>query len=76
MKYAKPQVYKASKCFEESNTEESKKLLQELSNMQNLLSSEVRDLCEYAEKVKDHYMEETFLSAECVVAMENSLVEW
>ncbi|XP_047962855.1 kinesin-like protein KIN-5B [Salvia hispanica] len=68
-------VYKASKCFEESNTEESKKLLQELSNMQNLLSSEVRDLCEYAEKVKDHYMEETFLSAECVVAMENSLVE-
>lgn len=76
MKYAKPQVYKASRCFEESNTEESKKFLQELSNMQNLLSSEVRDLSEYAEKAKDHYMEETFSSAECVVAMENSLVEW
>ncbi|KAG6430447.1 hypothetical protein SASPL_108514 [Salvia splendens] len=68
-------VYKASKYFEESNTDESKKLLQELSNMQNLLSSEVRDLSEYAEKVKDHYMEETFSSAECIVAMENSLVE-
>ncbi|XP_057778967.1 kinesin-like protein KIN-5B [Salvia miltiorrhiza] len=68
-------VSKASRCFEESSTEESKKLLQELSNMQNVLSSEVRDLSEYAEKVKDHYVDETFSSAECIVAMENSLLE-
>lgn len=72
----KTQVSKASKGFEESTIEESKKLLQELSNMQNVLSSEVMDLNEYAENVKDHYVDDTFSSAECVTAMENSLLEW
>ncbi|KAH6805914.1 ATP binding microtubule motor family protein, partial [Perilla frutescens var. frutescens] len=68
-------VSEASKGFEDSTKEESKKLLQELSNMQNVLTSEVRDLSEYAENVKDHYVEETFSSAECIVAMENNLLE-
>lgn len=68
-------VSKASKCIEDSTVEESKKLLQELSNMQNVLTSEVRDLSEYAEKVKDLYVDETFSSAQCRVAMENSLLE-
>lgn len=44
--------------------------------MQNVLTLEVRDLSEYAEKVKDHYVDETFSSAQCRVAMENSLLEW
>lgn len=44
--------------------------------MQNVLTSEVMELSEYAEKVKDHYVDETFSSAESVIAMENSLLEW
>ncbi|KAG6437402.1 hypothetical protein SASPL_102318 [Salvia splendens] len=35
----------------------------------------VKDLSECAEKVNDYYMDETFLSAEFIVAMEKSLLE-
>lgn len=73
---AKIQVSKASKCFEDSNIQESKKLLLELSDMQHVLTSEMRDLKEYAEKAKDHYVGETFSSTECRVTMENCLQEW
>lgn len=70
------QVSKASRCFEDTNIKESKKLLRELSNMQNVLTSEIRDLNEYADKAKDHYINETFSSTECRFNMENCLSEW
>ncbi|KAL8484006.1 hypothetical protein ACS0TY_026629 [Phlomoides rotata] len=68
-------VSKASKCFEDTFIQERKKLLLELSNMQHVLTSEIRDLNEYADKAKDHYIDETFSSTECRFNMENCLNE-
>ncbi|KAL7136508.1 hypothetical protein ABFS83_10G035900 [Erythranthe nasuta] len=68
-------VSKAAKCFEDSNIQESKRLLLDLSNMKQVLASEMEELNEYADKAKDHYVNETFSSTECRVAMENSLQE-
>ncbi|KAK4478585.1 hypothetical protein RD792_014071 [Penstemon davidsonii] len=68
-------VSKASKSFEDSNIHESKKLLLELSNMQHVLTTEMKEINEYVEKVKDHYVNETFSSTECRATMENCLQE-
>ncbi|KAL0309816.1 UNVERIFIED_CONTAM: Kinesin-like protein KIN-5B [Sesamum radiatum] len=68
-------VSKASKGFEDSNIQESKRVLLELSSMQEVLTSETEELYKYVEKVKDHYVDETFSSTECRATIENCLQE-
>ncbi|KAI3474061.1 hypothetical protein Pfo_028849 [Paulownia fortunei] len=68
-------VSKASKSFEDSTVQESKRLMLELSNMQQVLTSEMMELNDYAEKAKDHYVDGTFSSTECRVTIENLLQE-
>lgn len=72
----KIKVSKATKSFDDSSIQENKKMLLELSNMQQVLALEIEELNEYKEKVKDHYVDQTFSSTECRVAIENSLLEW
>ncbi|KAI3474460.1 hypothetical protein Pfo_029321 [Paulownia fortunei] len=68
-------VSKASKSFEDSTIQESKRLMLGLSNMQQVLTSEMMELNDYAEKAKDHYVDGTFSSTECRVTIENLLQE-
>ncbi|KAK4396268.1 Kinesin-like protein KIN-5B [Sesamum angolense] len=68
-------VSRASKGFEDSNIQESKRVLLELSSMQEVLTSETEELNKYVEKVKDHYVDETFSSTECRATIENCLQE-
>ncbi|KAL3628565.1 hypothetical protein CASFOL_027611 [Castilleja foliolosa] len=68
-------VSKASKSLEDSASQESKRLLVELSDMQQVLTSEMEELNEYAEKAKNHYMDETFSSNERRAVLENCLQE-
>ncbi|KAL0347275.1 UNVERIFIED_CONTAM: Kinesin-like protein KIN-5B [Sesamum calycinum] len=68
-------VSKASKGFEDSNIQESKRVLLELSSMQEVLTSETEELYKYVEKVKDHYVDETFSSTERRATIENCLQE-
>ncbi|GFP98341.1 probable 125 kDa kinesin-related protein [Phtheirospermum japonicum] len=68
-------VSKASRSFEDSASQESKRLLVELSDMQQVLTSEMKELNEYEEKAKDHYMGETFSSNEHRAVLENCLHE-
>ncbi|KAL3825972.1 hypothetical protein ACJIZ3_022001 [Penstemon smallii] len=68
-------VSKASKSFEDSNIHDSNKLLLELSNMQQVLTTEIEEINENVEKVKDHYVNETFSLTECRATMENCLQE-
>ncbi|PIN15062.1 Kinesin-like protein [Handroanthus impetiginosus] len=68
-------VSKASKGFEDSNIQESKTMLLELSKMQRVLTSEMKELNEYVEKVKDQYVDETFSLTQSRVTMENCLQE-
>ncbi|KAG8376449.1 hypothetical protein BUALT_Bualt09G0064500 [Buddleja alternifolia] len=68
-------VSKASKSFEDSSIQESKRLQLELSNMQQVLTTESKELNEYVEKVKDHYVGETFSATECRSTIENCLEE-
>ncbi|KAL0375177.1 UNVERIFIED_CONTAM: Kinesin-like protein KIN-5B [Sesamum radiatum] len=68
-------VSKASKGFEDSNIQESKRVLLELSSMQQVLTSEMEELNKYVEKVKDHYVDETFSSTEYRATIENYLQE-
>ncbi|KAL6507969.1 hypothetical protein OROGR_024164 [Orobanche gracilis] len=68
-------VSEASKNFEETASQESKRLLLELSNMQQVLTSEMTELNKYADKARDHYMDEAFSSSECKVLLENCLQE-
>ncbi|KAL0409822.1 UNVERIFIED_CONTAM: Kinesin-like protein KIN-5B [Sesamum latifolium] len=68
-------VSKASKCFEDSNIQESKRVLLELSSMQEVLTSEMEELNKYVEKVKVQYVDETFSSTECRATIENCLQE-
>ncbi|KAK6146946.1 hypothetical protein DH2020_017858 [Rehmannia glutinosa] len=68
-------VSKASKSFEDAAAQESKRMLLELSDMQQILTSETKELNEYAEKVKNHFVDETFSSTERRVIIENCLQE-
>ncbi|KAK6140266.1 hypothetical protein DH2020_025962 [Rehmannia glutinosa] len=68
-------VSKASKRFEDAAAQESKRMLLELSDMQQILTSETKELNEYAEKVKNHFVDETFSSTERRVIIENCLQE-
>ncbi|KAL2250547.1 kinesin-like protein KIN-5B [Sesamum indicum] len=68
-------VSKASKGFEDSNIQESKRVLLELSSMQEVLTSEMEELNKYVEKVKGHYVDETFSSTESRATIENCLQE-
>ncbi|CAA0836436.1 ATP binding microtubule motor family protein [Striga hermonthica] len=69
-------VSNASKNLEDSACQESKRLLADLSDMRQVLASEMKELNEYAEKVKDHYMNETLSANECRVMLENCMQEW
>ncbi|GER28636.1 kinesin motor family protein [Striga asiatica] len=69
-------VSNASKSLEDSACQESKRLLADLSDMRQVLASEMKELREYAEKVHDHYMNETLAANECRVMLENCMQEW
>ncbi|XP_052172613.1 kinesin-like protein KIN-5B [Diospyros lotus] len=65
----------ASRDLEECNTQENRRLLQELSSMQKVSDDARNELKEYLEKVKGHFLEDTFTSAETRATIESCLQE-
>lgn len=47
--------------------------MQGLTNMQQVSTKAEKELNEYIEKAKNHYLEDTFSSAECIATIENCL---
>ncbi|KAL2509461.1 ATP binding microtubule motor family protein [Forsythia ovata] len=66
-------VSEASKSFEDSCVQENKRVLQELMDMQQVSTKAEKELNEYVEKAKNHYLEDTLSSAECTATIENCL---
>lgn len=63
----------ASKSFEDSCIQENKRVMQGLTNMQQVSTKAEKELNEYIEKAKNNYLEDTFSSAECIATIENCL---
>ena len=55
---------------------ENKRLLQEISKMQQVAVHGKKEVCEYLGKVENHFLEDTFSAAENMAVMENCLQEW
>ncbi|XP_057970666.1 kinesin-like protein KIN-5B [Malania oleifera] len=68
-------VSEASRNIQNSTTRENKRLQQEMSNMQQVSANAKEELCKYAEKMKTHFLEDTFSSAETRATMEYCLQE-
>ncbi|CAA3002993.1 kinesin KIN-5B [Olea europaea subsp. europaea] len=68
-------VSEASKSFEDSCIQENKRVMQGLTDMQQVSTKAEKELNEYIEKAKNHYLEDTFSSAECIATIENCLLD-
>ncbi|KAK9291095.1 hypothetical protein L1049_009282 [Liquidambar formosana] len=68
-------VSEASRNMQQSSTQETKRLRQEMSNMQQVSADAKEELSEYIEKVESHYLEYTFSAAETWTIMESYLQE-
>ncbi|KAF3442909.1 hypothetical protein FNV43_RR16827 [Rhamnella rubrinervis] len=68
-------VSEASRRIEDSNRQENKRLLNEMSNMQQVSTVARNELREYLEKAESRFMEDTFSAAEYRLVMENCLQE-
>lgn len=68
-------VSEASRNIEDTNLRENKLLLQEMFKMQQVSASANKELNEYAESVKSHFMEDAFTTAETTVMMDCCLEE-
>ncbi|WOG91218.1 hypothetical protein DCAR_0310466 [Daucus carota subsp. sativus] len=73
-------VSEASKNIENTNLQENQLLLQEMSKMQQVSVTANKELNDYAERMKIHFIEETFASAEtkamiagCIEECENKV---
>ncbi|KAH7512980.1 kinesin-like protein KIN-5B [Ziziphus jujuba] len=68
-------VSEASRKIEDSNKQENERLLQEMSDMQQVSTDATNELGEYLQNAESRFMEETFSAAECSLAMQNCLQE-
>ncbi|GAV62678.1 LOW QUALITY PROTEIN: Kinesin domain-containing protein/DAP_epimerase domain-containing protein [Cephalotus follicularis] len=68
-------VCKATRGIQDSSMQENKKLQQEMSNIQQVLTDGKEELSKYVDKVKFHFMEDTFFAAESGALMEICLDE-
>ncbi|XP_057471341.1 kinesin-like protein KIN-5B [Actinidia eriantha] len=66
-------VSEVSRNIEDSTTQGNKRLLQEISSMQQVSGDAKEELNVYLEKVKTHFLEDTFTSAEARATMESCL---
>ncbi|EXB67891.1 125 kDa kinesin-related protein [Morus notabilis] len=66
-------VSEASRNILDTNKQENKRLLREMSNMQQGTIGATTELSEFLEKAENHYMEDTFSVAEHRTFMENCL---
>lgn len=66
-------VSEASKSFEDSCTQENKRVMQELTNMQQISTKAEKELNEYIENAKNNCLEDTFSLADCTATIENCL---
>lgn len=70
------QVSEASKNIENTNLQENQLLLQEMSKMQQVSVTANKELNDYAERMKIHFIEETFASAETKAMIAGCIEEW
>ncbi|XP_059462978.1 kinesin-like protein KIN-5B [Corylus avellana] len=68
-------VSKASRRIQDSSIQESTKLKQEMSEMQQVSTVAKKKLSEYMEKLESHFMEDTFSAAESRAIMEDCFHE-
>ncbi|KAL7248280.1 hypothetical protein ACSBR2_003069 [Camellia fascicularis] len=68
-------VSEASRNIEDSTTQGNKRLLQEIFSMQQVSGDAKEEVNVYLEKVKRHFLEDTFTSAETKATMESCLQE-
>ena len=70
------QVSEASRNILDSNKQENKRLLREMSNMQQVTFGAKKQMNEFMEKAENHYMENAFSVAEQSTFMEDCLQKW
>ncbi|GFS35784.1 ATP binding microtubule motor family protein [Actinidia rufa] len=68
-------VSEASRNIEDSTTQGNKRLLQEISSMKQVSGDAKEELNVYLEKVKTHFLEDAFTSAEASATMGSCLQE-
>ncbi|KAI8004852.1 Kinesin-like protein KIN-5B [Camellia lanceoleosa] len=66
-------VLEASRNIEDSITQGNKRLLEEIFSMQQVSSDAKEEVNVYLEKVKRHFLEDTFTSTETKATMESCL---
>lgn len=68
-------VSEAARNIQDSSVQESTKLKQEMSEMQQVSTVAKKELSEYIEKVESHFIEDTFSAAESRAVMDECLHE-
>lgn len=56
--------------------QQSKRLWLEMLNMQEVSKDGTKEVNEYVENVKSHYVEQIFSASDIKATMENCLLEW
>ena len=56
--------------------QQSKRLQQEMLNMQQVSKDATKEVSEYVEKAKSHFVEQIFSASDIKASMENFLLEW
>lgn len=62
--------------MQDTSMQQSKRLQLEMLNMQQVSKDGTKEVGEYVENVKSHYVQQIFSASDIKATMENCLLEW